>query len=107
MSAETKFTPGPWVADYHGSRGHIKSVPTDSKPGVTPTPTVCRYDYTAPSISNESKKANAHLIAAAPELYEALSGLLYHDENGIGEGYDEVIEAARLALTKARGEQNV
>jgi hypothetical protein len=76
---ETKFTPGPWKAVFDDRKIYIEGigVPTD-----------------------KNEKANAHLIAAAPELYEALEALLsyktdaplYFQENG------------RAALKKARGE---
>lgn len=47
--------------------------------------------------------ANAHLIAAAPELYEALESLLYGIENSDRiENYR--IDVAIKALAKARGE---
>jgi len=41
---------------------------------------------------------NKHLIAAAPDLYEALEGLLIS-------AYPEAEAKARAALAKARGEQ--
>ena len=47
-------------------------------------------------------RANAHLIAAAPDLYAALNGLL-----GLldaGSLYEPQAYAARAALAKARGE---
>ena len=50
----------------------------------------------------EISKANAHLIAAAPELYEALDELSRHVQFvvGIAPHYSEMAEAA---LKKARG----
>lgn len=89
----TKFTPGPWRASwsmvgqwlvYMGGRQCEMALPAD-------------------------RKADAHLIAAAPELYEALHELLRsHVESWREEGYrvddDEEVIAARAALAKARGE---
>lgn len=49
--------------------------------------------------------ANAHLIAAAPELYEALVNLmdfLFH-----GKKDRQMILRARAALAKARGEEGI
>ena len=43
--------------------------------------------------------ANAQLIAAAPDLYEALAGL---ERSARKQGWD--VSAARAALAKARGE---
>jgi hypothetical protein len=49
--------------------------------------------------------ANARLIAAAPELYEALDYLARYHKSGGNEGDpDEAERKAFAALTKARGE---
>ena len=53
--------------------------------------------------------ANARLIAAAPDMYEALEELLGpYDltESGARKRYDAAIEKARAALAKARGEDH-
>ena len=48
-----------------------------------------------------STEANAHLIAAAPELYEALEmASIMLEKAGIGSG----VVLARAALSRARGE---
>lgn len=47
-------------------------------------------------------KANAHLIAAVPELLEALEACL---DYGSMTGAEWVKEKARAAIAKARGEQ--
>lgn len=62
----------------------------------------------------EEHEANAHLISAAPELYEALSELVRMNERWnadvreiIGRPpswTDQYLTTARLALKKARGE---
>lgn len=68
---EAKFTPGPWVME---TRKDLRDNPcgflvtgrnTNSKNGVN----VLFY---TPDGSNAEKKANATLIAAAPDLLEAL-----------------------------------
>lgn len=53
--------------------------------------------------AQRQSEANAHLIAAAPEMYEALENLIaWIDPN---ENYDEPqTNAAYAALAKARGE---
>lgn len=68
-----KHTPGPWVKDFHGSRGHIKSVAPHPK-GFTPT--VCRYDTCAKSLTPDEIEANGELLAAAPELAECLRDMV-------------------------------
>jgi hypothetical protein len=103
------YTKGDWVVDYRGSIGHIKSVTEGSKPGVTPTPTVCRYDSMAISISEDEKKANANLISATPDLYECLIvakslGLttIGHDS---GLSHKEFCRMADSAIAKAEGRE--
>ena len=50
------------------------------------------------------QQANAHLIAAAPELYDSLKALLDAlDDNGSGQ-YEALREEGRDALAKSRGE---
>lgn len=96
-------SPGPWVVDYGGTLGHIKSVPADAKSGITPTPTVCRYDseFRADSISDEQAAANARLIAAAPDLLEALQRALNWLSSYPGEGALSCYDQARAAIDKA------
>ena len=121
--SETKFTPGPWKwkgEDYRGGWGwqllvgpngeglicgedsdgpyqHLKAfVPIDPK-----------YCETAPRV--HVLEANAHLIAAAPELYEALENLTRLANFPKEASYKEVFESwgkARAALAKARGESH-
>ena len=69
MSTETKFTPGPWEVwsddEVYAESGGEKLV-------VVPDSTCGRDVYGADMVSRNESKHNAHLIAAAPELYEAL-----------------------------------
>ena len=94
MSA--KFTQGEWSVEYDGSivmNGQIVS----GAIGIDGS-------------TQEEKKANSMLIAAAPELLEALQAIL---ENDGGEGskcFDAIRlfdarEEARAAIAKATGEQ--
>lgn len=91
--SDTKFTPGPWA---WGNEDW--SDQWFLQPGVL----IIDYDGGGPSGSDEFDAANAHLIAAAPDLYAALNGLL-----GLldaGSLYEPQAYAARAALAKARGE---
>jgi hypothetical protein len=57
------------------------------------------------SVTNINRKANARLIAAAPEMYEALQALIALAESGGSvEEPLEVIAAGREAIRKAEGE---
>jgi hypothetical protein len=64
----SKHTPGPWKARYMGAIGAM----TDA----TPDAHCLRIIARAISDDKEERDANARLIAAAPALAEALSGLL-------------------------------
>ena len=63
-------------------------------------------DFLSEDMDREEILANARLIAAAPELFEALQGLLdaYSDPGNTGSTHDDKVEAARAAIAKARGE---
>ena len=100
MSNETQFTRGPWCMQYgkdvFGNREWIVRAGPDGI-GITTLTYLPR-----PGVEQEF---NAHLIAAAPELYKALNELLTmveleHDDYNATECVN-----ARAALAKARGEQ--
>jgi hypothetical protein len=55
--------------------------------------------------STEEYEANAILIAAAPDLIEALKRLLDAPSHGTHEAMRRANEAARAAIAKATGEQ--
>ena len=112
MSAETKWTPGPWEAD-----GPLKPGPAYRIRNVWGL--VC---YVGDPVTASYDRANANLIAAAPELYEALEGLvsiidragLLNLSNGVQLGQTSWLVKASGAreyglkiLAKARGESAV
>ena len=82
--SETKWTPGPWSVD-----GTTDDVCID----VVAGPDGPRFSLVLHCGSNPD---DAHLIAAAPELYEFIAGLVDH------RWLDHA--AARKLLAKARGE---
>ena len=98
----TKFTKGPWVGEPLDNG--FEHVVTDGK-GLL----ICKCfgwaGYTD-SGAEVDIAANAHLIAAAPEMYEALKELVRIDNS-----YDAVtgsvetaaFDAAETALAKAEG----
>jgi hypothetical protein len=85
--SETKFTPGPWHWVDHGSFINIESKDCSSIASL--------FSYATPEI----EEPNAHLIAAAPTMYEVLDWL--DSRGGLGLEVHAVISTA---LAQARGE---
>lgn len=86
----TKHTPGPWWVDDNGcvAAGH----------GDTYETIAIMHDWQGDS----EREANARLIAAAPELLEALRAVLDEiDENECGQSLSVRIGKARAAIAKA------
>ena len=100
----SEFTKGPWVSyPPHSEKDFLNSaiVNIESEYGCHVCSTTI-YKRTFKEI-----KANAHLIAAAPEMYEALEEALsmierQPDFNDDGDGL--LISRCKQALVKARGE---
>lgn len=104
--SETKFTPGPWRSVIH---------PDDASKNAyeiacIPHPDVDAIDIVVTSPRNgwgtpEQHECNAYLIAAAPDLYEALedlrSSLIVLMKSS---DLTEELKQADAALAKARGE---
>jgi hypothetical protein len=90
-----KHTPGPWGYFCHHTEGswHIGANPTTYAKG---DPTIANLGQIG------DQEANARLIAAAPEMLEALRGLLSETEDGIATCPLTRIRA-RAAIAKAEG----
>ena len=115
MKISTNWTPGPWSYSFAPPTDDWGEVRNQDRQLVAK----CWLSRWSPEQLNEHRAAktdpaaaNAHLIAAAPELYESLEGLLddFVDDLLVC-GYDEgdiddhsKVKAARAALAKARGE---
>jgi len=94
-----KHTPGPWVALYDERRGNYQ-ISSEAKDGM---------GHWIANTKCESvpahHEANAHLIAAAPDLYAALKEcevtlrVMGHDSEPLA----RMAEAARAALSQADG----
>jgi len=90
------FTPGPWVA-------MCKAVYTESD---NPTREILWGGHNTRSASDDEKKANARLIAAAPELHaqaKILERLLIELSMQGETGTDEALEEVRAVLAKVDG----
>lgn len=100
---EPKWAPGPWEVDEDYRPGmswnrHIVY-------GSDRENRVCFMSH-SDGRAPERDRANAHLIAAAPELYEALLHIADEIETDGGVDTSDWLNmaAARAALAKARGE---
>ena len=107
-----KFTPGPWYADKYGKIW--RNVPSDlyeyggKIAGDMPLALVNRGWYEKDE-RPYPQQANANLIAAAPDMYEALECAC--DKYCIGYAGDSLVKCEdcviQKALCKARGEANL
>ncbi len=96
------FTPGPWKATDRPNDACCWShhVETEAR---TSNPTFEGLNLPAGQVADVHGEANARLIAAAPELLEALKTLVYLPDFPPG-GKDQVDaawEAAKTAIAKA------
>lgn len=102
--ADTKFTPGPWV---HGKPDMFGDFTIQGPKEKLAVASVCNGEARKFSGDWDEHEANAHLIAAAPSLYEALEDLWTWVKNWDVEFLDDD-EFDRsfyeTALAKARGE---
>ena len=96
----SKHTPGPWKVDeseHHAVGGErIYKVITDRPMGGLVA------DVSAWWVDTESARHNAHLIAAAPAMYEALQAMVIANHGMPINPMDEKDEICRQALEKAQ-----
>ncbi|MGG4677947.1 hypothetical protein [Providencia huashanensis] len=99
---EFKGTPAPWLTDRNNCHsGHIATVH-----GCENNDWVEIWSTDWPE-SESVQEANAHLIAAAPELLEALIELTESAKeaiDGLGD-LSDAIDTAKTAIAKALGQQ--
>ena len=92
-----KHTAGPWK---HECDGDITGIENDPENGcVGPVDIASVYLRTVPGRT----EANARLIAAAPEMLEALHLLVAGIEGGVSETFIP-LKKARAAIAKATGD---
>jgi len=102
--SETKFTKGEWKA--------IEGISETDGMRCGVTVTRGKTDYLLATIENgapgdlcETEEANAHLIAAAPDLYGLVCGYRsYIAKMPSGDLNEMILEKIDAALAKARGE---
>lgn len=102
---KTQFTPGPWTLSIDEKK--VGTISGETR-GWGEDHLVTGLSLGAGNGGfSEELKANAHLIAASPEMYDSLQDLLKLVQNDASsrpiEEQDK-IALARLRLAKARGE---
>lgn len=95
--SEVKHTPGLWfVRPDERKSGQFY---IDSESGIFVAETIG-------GLFGDEELSNARLIAAAPELLEALADIVSELKPFMGQGrMDETINAARAAIAKATGKE--
>lgn len=96
----TKFRKGPWFVDSY--------LKIDNSIRVVEGNVMISYH---PDGDNEESKANAHLIASAPDMYAMIKEVADMQKKWYGYGMDTHIKLAKMAdkmealLATARGEK--
>ena len=105
---EPKFTPGPWYTSpfAQSEKQHQIGLQERSFDGEV---SGCRGTDEYMLVSGLCKKEDAQLMAAAPDMYEALQNIAeyWNQDQNPGAMVDacwHAIETAQAALAKARGE---
>lgn len=99
---KSKHTPGPWKTAEFGIENHERITITSGQK------TICNTgDESRLLISLEEARANAHLIAAAPEMLEAAEALLerlnHLSSNAAKHVFHKQFDDLANVIAKARG----
>ncbi len=99
--SETKHTPGPWHVQIGPRKNSIPHIRSENMDYVMDSPSRGSMGH-----GSVRQMADAHLIAAAPELLAALE-LIVSDDKFTGDNYgerrDAWIETARAIIARAKG----
>ena len=100
----SKHTPGPWAAESEGSIVAVESG-RDAGRVIVELARADGRSVGGTKAMDAAMEANARLIAAAPELLEALQALEWAVDGVayIQEEYAEQVAKARAAIAKATG----
>jgi hypothetical protein len=94
MKDQPKHTPGPWFAKRAGGDGYFEwYVGRDGE-------NCSIAEDIADPMTRDPSEANAHLIAASPDLLESLKMML---EGGLEGPTPQAIDTALAAIAKAEG----
>ena len=99
-----KHTPGPWNVHHHAHLQNEQWLSVlhgawDITHNYADRPEVVA-DAKYSAMTDEENLANAHLIAAAPDMLEALENLI---KANWPDAIDEAFEQAKSAISKAKG----
>jgi len=103
MSKE-KFTQGEWAYKHKLSYGVCSDSQHDHQ--ILAKYEGCDFRIASVNVHEDEDIANAHLMAAAPDMYRMLNDIaiyLKSDGNGF---FDNTVGVIDKLLAKARGEQN-
>ena len=105
--SEEKFTKGPWLTEYKKdiSGMYAQKVFDENREDICS----CSWYpvYEGNGITTTNREANAHLIAAAPEMYECLQMWVTMVEHGNTDHFEineHNAEVTRKLLAKSRGQ---
>jgi len=94
----SKHTPGPWHVSKRNPLSVVEAGPRASQ--------IAKMGIKLGVCSQQDAEANARLIAAAPDLLEALARLVrQYGSDGVIYTGDHPIAVASAAITKATGEK--
>ena len=102
----SKYTPGPWnFAHRRRYDGMYDTEIFDSEGNTVATAAWYALPKTHEGMTSTNRMENARLIAAAPDLLEALKSFAgVENFAGWHPKYESAIEKARAAIAKATGE---
>ena len=101
----SKHSPGPWIVDRHADNEELV-VRSDPDWGIVANCQTDSYSLSEQENLMAEIQANARLIAAAPEMLEALQWIADHGDTGEGgrPAFHDMRAHARAAIAKATGE---
>ena len=112
--SKAKHTPGPWrLFDEIAPSGRYKKTVRWLTIHADETDGECIAEVTGDDLSDDERIANAHLIAAAPDLLEAAKAMdaaevrAMRGGRGNGISYAEAVRMNRAAIAKAEGKTDV
>ncbi len=100
-----RYTKGPWHVGVGNGEGSIFADEGRSRLelGGTALYPICQINN---GWNDAEDAANARLIAASPEMYDALKDLITYLGVDVDNGLDELLTNARAVIAKATGEQS-